>query len=147
MKTYFITLLIVLCISGTNAAKAQTSLEISKTEQSIKKNGKYAMLVMKAQHLKAAIITGKEFKAKSPNIDFQVVICGELVKEISADSLLQALVLEAIQNKEVKFLFCGLSISQLKIDKNTLPKEVPITDNGLIYLFGLQEHGYKTIIL
>ena len=79
----------------------------------------------------------------------------------SASKIFEKLILKRIQNLEIlnkinitgvnqhglKILICGLSIEQFKVDKNLLPKETPVTENGLIYMFGLQENGYKAIVL
>jgi intracellular sulfur oxidation DsrE/DsrF family protein len=146
MKSYIILMLALMTFGATNL-NAQTAENIQKTEQSIRKNGKYALLVMKAQHLKAAIQTGIEFKAKSKKIDFQILTCGELVKEISLDGELQNLIKNAVNQHGLKILVCGLSIKQFKVDKTLLPKETPATENGLLYMLGLQEQGYKTVIL
>ena len=132
---------------GAENLNAQTAENIQKTEQSIRKNGKYALLVMKVQHLKVAIQTGIELKAKSKKIDFQIVTCGELVKEISIDEELQTLIKNAVNQHGLKILVCGLSIKQFEIDKILLPKETPATENGLLYMLGLQEQNYKTVIL
>lgn len=143
----FIIIIFSLSLVVTSNANAQTVESIQKTENSIRKNGKYALLVMKAQHLKAAIQTGIEFKTKSKKIDFQIITCGELVKEISQNPELQKLIEDAVNQYGLKILICGLSIEQFKVDKNLLPKETPVTENGLIYMFGLQENSYKAIVL
>lgn len=146
MKTVII-IFLALMTFGAGNLNAQTAESIQKTEQSIRKNGKYALLVMKALHLKTAVITGIEFKAKSEKIDFQIIVCGELVKEISQDKELQSLIKNAVTQHGLKVLACGLSIEQLKVDKTLLPKEISVTKNGLIYMFGLQEKNYKSIVL
>lgn len=146
MKLYLILMLALMTFGAANL-NAQTAENIQKTEQSIRKNGKYALLVMKAQHLKAAIQTGIEFKSKSQKIDFQIITCGELVKEISLDGELQNLIKNGVTQNGLKILVCGLSIKQFKVDKTLLPNETSPTENGLIYMFGLQEQGYKTVIL
>ena len=146
MKTIII-LFIALMTFGAGNLNAQTAESIQKTEQSIRKNGKYALLVMKALHLKTAINTGIEFKANSKKIDFQIIVCGELVKEISQDTALQSLIKNAVTQHGLKVLACGLSIEQLKVDKSLLPNEIKVTRNGLIYMFGLQEKNYKSIVL
>lgn len=146
MKSYIILILTLLTFGAENL-NAQTTENIQKTEQAIHKKGKYALLVMKVQHLKAAIQTGIEFKTKSRKIDFQIVTCGELVKEISLDKALQNLIHNAVNQHGLKILVCGLSITQFKVDKTLLPEETHLTENGLIYMFGLQEQGYKTVIL
>ena len=146
MKTILI-LFVALMTFGAGNLQAQTAESIQKTEQSIRKNGKYALIVMKALHLKTAVNTGIEFKAKSEKIDFQIIVCGELVKEISQDAALQSLIKNAVTQHGLKVLVCGLSVEQLKVDKTLLPNEIKITRNGLIYMFGLQEKNYKSIVL
>lgn len=147
MKSYLFILMFVISFIATITTEAQTAENIESTEQSIKDNGKYAMLVMKAQHLKAAILTGKDFRSRSSEIDFQIITCGALVKEISEDNALQKLITEAVKNEKLKILVCGLSIQQFEVDPSSFPAEIPIADNGLIYMFGLQEQGYKSINL
>ncbi|MFA5327646.1 MAG: hypothetical protein WC384_07635 [Prolixibacteraceae bacterium] len=146
MKTILI-LFLALMTFGAGNLNAQTAESIQKTEQSIRKNGKYALLVMKALHLKTAVNTGIEFKTLSKKIDFQIIVCGELVKEISQDAALQSIIKDAVTQHGLKVLVCGLSVEQLKVDKTLLPNEIKVTRNGLIYMFGLQENKYKSIIL
>lgn len=147
MKTSFVIILFALLILGSGTTYAQTAESIKQTEQAIRNNGKYAILVMKAQHLKTAVKTGIDFRTKSSGTDFQIVACGELVKDISEDKELKDLIQKAVKNNGLKVVVCGLSVQQLKVDKNQLPVETPVTENGLQYLFGLQESGYNTIAL
>lgn len=147
MKLYINLFTVLFVIIGTTKVSSQTKEEITEIEQSIQKNGKYALLVMKAQHLKAAIQTGNELKDKSSKIDFQILVCGELVKEISTDIILQNFIKVAINENSLKIVICGLSIEQFKVDQALLPTEIPITKNGFVYMFGLQENGYQSIIL
>lgn len=146
MKHTIIIAMILMFVSKSITTQAQTKEEITSVEHSIQANGKYALLVKNAKHYKAAILTGKELKVNHPKIDFQIVICGELVKELANDTALQQSTNEAT-SKGLKIIACGLSIKQLSVDKTLLPKSVAITQNGLIYLFGLEEKGYKTITL
>ena len=95
MKTILI-LFIALMTFGAGNLNAQTAESVQKTEQSIRKNGKYAIMVMKAPHLKTAVSTGIDFKTFSNKIDFQIIVCGELVKEISHDAALQSVIKNAV---------------------------------------------------
>lgn len=146
MKTILIIFLALMSFGAGNL-KAQTAESVQETEQSIRKNGKYALIVMNAQHLKVALNTGIEFKTKSEKIDFQIIACGELVKEISKDAALQGILKNGVTQHGLKVLVCGLSIDQFKVDKALFAKEIVITKNGLTYMFGLQEKNYKSIIL
>jgi len=147
MKKYIMILLLFSFVMGTENTGAQTAKEINQVEQSIKGNGKYALLVMNPKHLKVAILTGERFKNKSKKIDFQIVTCGEVVKEISANEELKKIVVEAVQKYGLKIVVCGLTVKQLNIDNALLPAETPIVDNGIVYMFGLEELGYKSIII
>lgn len=142
-----INIFIIGLLLSVTSLRAQTAADIQKTEQAIQQDGKYALLVMKVQHLKAAILTGEDFKKRSPETDFQIVACGELVKQIAEDDALKKLVKEAVSTNGIKILVCGLSLQQFSVDAALLPAETPVTQNGLIYMFGLQESGYKTITL
>ncbi|ADY51166.1 secreted protein [Pseudopedobacter saltans DSM 12145] len=146
MKSYIILSIALLLLGATNS-NAQNSPSIQQIENSLRKNGKYAMLVMKTQHLIAGIKTGKVLKSKSRKIDFQILVCGELVKEISVNKDLQKQIIDAVNINQIKILVCGLSIQQFGVDELLLPKEMLRTENGLIYMFGLQEQGFKTLIL
>lgn len=145
MKKYITTLLFISFVMGTTNISAQTAEEINYVEQSIKSNGKYALLVMNPKHLKVAIMTGERFKDKSKKIGFQIVTCGEVVKEISTNQELKKTVIEAVQKYGLKIVVCGLTVKQLNIDKTLLPAETPIVNNGIVYMFGLEELGYKSI--
>ncbi|NLI35685.1 MAG: hypothetical protein GX416_04075 [Bacteroidales bacterium] len=145
MKKYIMILLLFSFIMGTTNVSAQKVKEINQVEQSIKSSGKYALLVMNPKHLKVAIMTGERFKNKSKKIDFQIVTCGEVVKEISANEELKKTVVEAVQKYGLKIVVCGLTVRQLNIDKTLLPTETPIVNNGIVYMFGLEELGYKSI--
>lgn len=145
MKKYITALLFISFIMGTTNISAQTAEEINHVEQSIKTNGKYALLVMNPKHLKVAIMTGEKFKDKSKKIGFQIVTCGEVVKEISTNQELKKTVIEAVQKYGLKIVVCGLTVKQLNIDKTLLPAETPIVNNGIVYMFGLEELGYKSI--
>ncbi|HSI78861.1 MAG TPA: hypothetical protein VK957_23405 [Lunatimonas sp.] len=147
MYKYIILITMILALSSAGNIYGQTESEVLQTEQAVRTDGKYGILVMKAQHLKAAILTGKQLKDKSQLIDFQILVCGQLVKEISNEVDLQEDIRKSVADNGLKILVCGLSIQQFQVDKTNLPKEASITENGLLYMFGLQEQGYKTVIL
>lgn len=147
MYKYIILITMTLAILDPGNIYGQSESEVQRTEQAVKMDGKYGILVMKAQHLKAAILTGKQLKEKSQLIDFQILICGQLVEEISNEVDLKNVIKESVSENGLKILVCGLSIHQFQVDKTNLPKEASITENGLLYMFGLQEQGYKTVIL
>ena len=147
MKKYIVLTTMVIFMLGTQFLQAQTLPTVQNIESSLKKNGKYAMMVMNVQHFKAALITGNALYNKSPRIKFQLIACGNLVKEIAENPELQKEVYKVSQIPGHQVVICGLSIRQLNVDTTKLPKEVVITENALLYSFGLQEMGYKMLIL
>jgi intracellular sulfur oxidation DsrE/DsrF family protein len=136
-----------LCISvWAPTSQAQQNLTTKEVEQSIQNNGIYALMVMTEQHLKAALITGTEFLNFSADIDFKIVVCGGIVKEISTNEVLKSVINQHI-DKGISVLMCGLTLKNLKLDASTMPEKAEITQNGITYFFGLQELGYKTLSL
>lgn len=121
--------------------------QIDAAEQAIKADGKYAVLVSTAQHLDAAITTGRSMRARSQAIQFQIVACGQVVKEIATSAAVADSVRQAVRGDGIAVVVCGMSVNQLKVVPAALPPEAPTTENGLVYLFGLQEQGFETIAL
>lgn len=133
--------------AGPAFAQPPSTDQITRTEDSIRSDGRYAVLVSTSRHLNAAITTGRQFKSKSPNIDFQVVTCGQVAKDIATDPAVKDAARRAVTDNDLKIVTCGLSVTQLGLNPGDIPPETPITENGLTYLFGLQEQGYQTIAL
>lgn len=52
-----------------------------------------------------------------------------------------------VEKEGVAVLACGISMKKFNIATADLPRSVQVTKNGLLYIFGLQENGYKTITL
>jgi putative oxidoreductase len=121
--------------------------QIDTTEQAIRADGRYAVLVSNAQHLNAAITTGRSLRARSQAIQFQIVACGKVVKEIATNPEVGDSVRRAVNEDGLAVVVCGMSVRQLNVDPAALPPEAPTTENGLTYLFGLQEQGFQTIEL
>lgn len=122
-------------------------VRIDAAEQAIKADGKYAVLVSTAQHLDAAITTGRSMHARSRAIQFQIVARGQVVKEIATSAAVADSVRQAVRGDGIAVVVCGMSVNQLKVDPAALPPEAPTTENGLVYPFGLQEQGFETIAL
>jgi intracellular sulfur oxidation DsrE/DsrF family protein len=55
--------------------------------------------------------------------------------------------LEMAEKNHVELYACGLSLKQFKIDPKSLPKQIHVTKNGLLYDFQLQKKGYLSIEL
>lgn len=49
------------------------NITISKVENAIKKNGKYALLVQNSKHFIVSILTDEEYKTESPKIQSSIL--------------------------------------------------------------------------
>ncbi|CAJ1580911.1 hypothetical protein [[Mycobacterium] wendilense] len=132
-------------IAGTAAAQPPSPEEISATENAIRPDGRYALAVSEPGRLNVAIMTGRDIKAKSPHIDFQIVTYGKVAQDLATDPAVQEAARRAVLDDGIKIVICDLPLDRLGIDRATLPVEFATTPNALTYLFGLQEQGYKTL--
>ena len=139
-------LLLSILFFSVQIATAQQALTPKQVEQAISKTGKYAILVNTAQHLKAAIKTRNELKGEHKEIEFHIVMCGGVIKELSSKPELQQMVTKAV-NQNLTMLVCGMTLRNLNISAEMMPKEALLTENGLTYTFGLMELGFKVIAL
>ncbi len=104
----------------------------------------YAMLIRSMNHLNAAIKTVQMLEDDARAVDqFEVVICGKIVAELSDNVNL----IERATASGITLSVCGMSLKKFSIDKDELPRGVSIVPNGLIRMFDLQEKGYKTVAL
>ena len=132
-------------VGFTQNLNAQT-LSVEKIENSIKKNGKYAILVQNANHLMAAVMSGEEYKKKSTKIQFQIVLIGAVVKDLATNKELIPFI-EKAELLGIRIVVCEFAMKMLSVEKSSYHHSVFTTPNGFSYLFGLQENGFKTIAL
>lgn len=119
---------------------------VEEIENAVKSDGKYALQVDNSNYLKVSIITGAEYKTKSPDIQFDIVLVGSVVKELADDKELLPFIIQA-EKAGVRIVVCEFAMKKLGVSKEDLPKSVYTTPNGFTYMFGLQESGYKTMAL
>lgn len=97
-------------------AQPPSDEQITATENAIRPDGKYALSVSNAQHLEAAIMTGREFKAKSSAIDFQIVAYGQVVSEIATDQAVKDAARRAVNDDGLKIVVCDIAVKALGVD-------------------------------
>ncbi|WP_417236906.1 DsrE family protein [Bizionia paragorgiae] len=144
-KQFFMTLLVVVGTVLYAPVSAQ-SLTVSAVEQSIKKDGKYAILVSNARYFQAAVRTGEGLKAKHSTVDFEVVLIGPVVKDLATDESLQSTI-KASEKRGIRLVVCEAAMNHLKLKHTDFHSSIAFTPDGFVYLFGLQESGFKTITL
>lgn len=143
MKQLIILVTLYLSIGAITTIHAQ-NLSVSQVENAIKNNGKYAMSVNNAMHLKVAVETGEEFKQKSAKIQFEIIISGPVLKVLVAGNDLKVLINRAEQ-ANIKVVACAIAMSSQGINKSDLPAYIEVSKNAAVYLFGLQELGFKIL--
>ena len=147
MKQLLITFgIIITSLVFGNTAMAQSSSAIAQVEESIKANGKYAILAGNYKHLEGAVRTGLRMRAEKPGIVFQIVLIGPVVKEISVEKHLIELV-EDCARADIKIVLCQNAMKALGVDKADLHPYLETTSSGFLYIFGLQENDFKVLTL
>lgn len=77
--------------------------------------------------------------------EIQVVFYGSEVKKLTTRDMRKYL--ELGENFEVIFLVCQMSLDRLKIEPDSIPKEIKVVANAFLYSFQLQKKGYKSLTL
>lgn len=125
-----------------NAQNFSTNL----VENALKKNGKYAMMIQSSRHFISSVTTGEQYKTYSSKIQFEVVLIGEVVKDLAHNEELKPFIEKAAASG-IRIVVCEFAMDRLGIQKSQYPTSVETTPNGYTYFFGLQELGFKTIAL
>ena len=118
----------------------------AQVENSIKKEGKYALLAQNSMHFQASVMTGERYKTKYPEIQFEIVLIGPIVKELAEDENLKPFV-ETAKKFGIRITVCEFAMQKLGIQKSQYDASIRTTPNGFTYVFGLMENGFKTISL
>jgi intracellular sulfur oxidation DsrE/DsrF family protein len=108
----------------------------------------YIVITSNIEQLKPIILAAKGLaKEDGPNFGkFEVVLCGKAVTGLTEGEKILP-VLEMADKESVRLIACGLSLSKFNMNKDSIPKQVKVVDNGLLYDFQLQKKGYLSIEL
>ncbi|MBK1439895.1 DsrE family protein [Parapedobacter sp. ISTM3] len=115
-------------------------------ESLVRKDGSYAMLVQGTRHFMGAMLVGENIKEEHPSAQFEIVMAGEIVKELASNKDLKKQV-ETAKKYGIKLVVCEFAMQRLGVTKAQYNPYVQTTPNAYRYLFGLQELGFKTITL
>lgn len=146
MKNQYLMILFIILGSVFYAPVSAQTLSVTAIENAVKKDGKYAMLVSNARYFQAAVRTGETLKGNSKNLDFQVVLIGPVVKELATNGDLKASI-EASEKSGIRLVVCEAAMYHFKLKHNDFNESIAFTPDGFIYMFGLQENGFKVITL
>lgn len=117
-----------------------------RAQEAIRKNGKYAIMVRNSALFKVSVMTGKELKAKSSKIQFEIILIGDVIKDLANDAELQKITTEC-DKVGIKIVACEFAMKMQNVEKSQYPSSVLSTPNAFIYIFSLQEKGFKMITL
>lgn len=138
MKTiFFSSILLMLTLFTGTEAKAQHDTEHN-----------YVVLTKKVPQLQPILITAENLKEEDGEHfgKFEVIICGKEIGDITDASKMKEFLTKA-EKLGVELVACGFSLNKFKVDKESVPKEMKIVENGILYNFQLQKKGYKSISL
>lgn len=146
MKKHLVIIALFLVASTTFSTVNAQQMSVQQIENSIKKKGKYAILVQNSKHFMASVNTGERYKATSEKIRFEIVLIGEVVKDLAEKDELKPFV-EKAEKSGIRIVVCEFAMDKLGVKKSDYHPSILTTPNGFTYLFGLQENGFKTIQL
>jgi len=106
------------------------------------------MLVRRPQHIRAALQTVQDLRASDTlsTTPVEIVVCGKAVRTIQAGTPLATTIAQS-PTEGVRVLACGMSLSNLNVDPNTLASEVTVVPNGLAHALKRQAEGYLSVDL
>ena len=133
--------LTILALTFTNSLNAQTT----KQEQH---SHNYVVLTKKIPQLQPIILTAEALAEEDGESfgDFQAIICGKTVENLTDKEMMKSFI-EKAKKAHVKIVVCGLSLKKFKVNKEDIPHELVVVDNGLLHNFQLQKKGYLSIEL
>ncbi|MDX1544574.1 MAG: sulfur reduction protein DsrE [Christiangramia sp.] len=108
----------------------------------------YVVLTKKVPQLQPILITAERLKEEDGEHfgEFEVIICGKEIGDITDPSKIGEFLTKA-EKLGVKLVACGFSLNKFKVDKDAVPKEMKIVENGILYDFQLQKKGYLSLSL
>ncbi|MGS0525433.1 DsrE family protein [Zobellia nedashkovskayae] len=74
------------------------------------------------------------------------MICGKTVNDI-ADNPNFTELLEKAKAQNVKVFVCGISLSKFNVNPDTLPSNLEVTPNGILYGFQLTKQGFISLTI
>lgn len=131
-------LFIILAVFSTNNVQAQ--------QESNKHN--YVVLTKKVPQLQPILLTAKNLQEEDGSKfgDFQVIICGKMIGDITEPEKMEEFLKEA-EKLGVELVACGFSLNKFEVEKAKVPAQIKVVENGILYNFQLQKKGYKSISL
>tara|TARA_B100000953_G_scaffold286300_2_gene267617 strand:- start:465 stop:887 length:423 start_codon:yes stop_codon:yes gene_type:complete len=131
----------LLTLTFSNTLNAQTSKQEDHSHN-------YVVLTKKIPQLQPIILTAEALAEEDGKSfgDFQAIICGKTVEELKNKEVMMDFI-EKAEKAHVKIVVCGFSLKKFKVNKEDIPEELEVVDNGILHDFQLQKKGYLSIEL
>jgi len=140
MKNQFI-IIATLCllVFGTSALSSQNI--------NPQKNN-YLVLSKNIQQLNPVLLTANALAKEDGNTygEFYVIICGKTVTDMLNNPNFNAL-LDKAKAQNIKVFACGISLKKSDINPKLLPKNIEVTENGILYGFQLAKKGFISLTI
>lgn len=138
MKMYFLSSIVFLLAFIPNPANAQVQDE----------QQNYVVLTKKIPQLQPIFLTAETLAQEDGNNfgKFEVIICGQTVKDLSDKEMMQEYINIAKQHN-VELIACGFSLNKFGVDRKDISPELRVVENGILYNLQLQKKGYTSISL
>jgi|GEM_PF-1631151 intracellular sulfur oxidation DsrE/DsrF family protein len=105
-------------------------------------NADFVILVSNFEQLEPIMMAAQD---ENRDGEIQVVFYGNEVNKITQPEIAKPL--DFGQKYKVRFFVCQMSLDRLKIDHESVPKDIEIVDNAFLYSLLLQKKGYKSLTL
>lgn len=123
-------------------AGVPTLEEVSKA--GMQADGKYAIMVDNAGYFMAAAITGEMYRSFSKELDYQIILIGDVVKELADNKELHAVAAKA-HELGVNIVACQFAMKKYGVTSDQYPEFIQETANAFQYYYGLKALGYLTL--
>lgn len=135
---YFLSSIVFLLAFIPNPANAQVQDE----------QQNYVVLTKKIPQLQPIFLTAETLAQEDGNNfgKFEVIICGQTVKDLSDKEMMQEYINIAKQHN-VELIACGFSLNKFGVDRKDISPELRVVENGILYNLQLQKKGYTSISL
>ena len=134
MRNQFLLIVFVFVGSVLYTPASAQSLSVSAIENSVKKDGKYAILVPNARYFQAAVMSGKSLKANNPKMDFQIVLISAVAKDLATDESLKDFI-EISEKAGLRIVVCESAMNHFGVKKSDYHPSIETTPDGFVYNF------------
>ena len=138
MKKYFISSIVLLLSLIATPVKAQQQAE----------QQNYVILTKKLPQLQPIFLTAETLAQEDGENfgKFEVIICGQTVKELTDRDMMQEYI-EKAEKAKVELVICGFSLNKFGVDRKDISPQLRTVENGILYNLQLQKKGYTSLSL